>query len=128
MPTMKSVDTLNTPPIKNRRWGQSLLGVFISVICLSLIVRKVDLHSLALALSQFQWPYLINGLILLSLGYCFRIIRWTLMLQAAGSKVKIRTCAAPFLGSIALNNILPLRIGDLVRAFIFQMQLAFIKL
>mgnify|MGYP000205018831 CR=1 FL=1 len=119
MSTMKSVDTIDTSAIKNRRWGRPLLGMLISVICLSLIVRKVDLHSLAHALSQFQWPYLVNGLLLLASGYCFRILRWTLMLQAAGSKVKVKTCAAPFLGSIALNNILPLRIGDLVRAFVF---------
>jgi hypothetical protein len=48
-----------------------------------------------------------------------RIFRWTLMLRAAGAAVGIRACVAPFLGAFALNNVLPFRAGDFVRALVF---------
>lgn len=119
MSTTKPLDSLDVPIVKSRRWGRHALGMLISIICLLFMARKIDFHNLALALSQFQWSYLIYGIFSLSIGYSLRIIRWTLMLKAAGSKVKVTACAAPFLGAIALNNILPLRLGDLVRAFVF---------
>jgi uncharacterized protein (TIRG00374 family) len=41
------------------------------------------------------------------------------MLRASGAPVTFLRCVAPFLGSITLNNVLPLRLGDVVRALVF---------
>jgi len=41
------------------------------------------------------------------------------MLNAAGARVAAWACAAPFLGSITLNNVLPFRAGDFIRALVF---------
>ncbi len=48
-----------------------------------------------------------------------RIVRWSTILRAAGADVSSVACASPYLGSIALNNVLPIRLGDVVRALVF---------
>ena len=39
--------------------------------------------------------------------------------RAAGARVSGVACAAPFVGSVALNNVLPFRAGDVIRAVVF---------
>lgn len=100
-------------------WSKHLLGVVITFLCLFIIVYQVNLAEVLDALKMFKWPYLTLGIASLVFGYTLRILRWSLMLSAAGKKAKWENCASPFLGSIALNNILPFRIGDVVRALVF---------
>lgn len=95
------------------------IGIAISIFCIAFMMRQVDINELTTALTHFDWQYLVIAMGSLSVGYALRIIRWGIMLRAAGAHVKNRACAVPFLGSIALNNVLPLRAGDLIRAFVF---------
>lgn len=83
------------------------------------MASHVDLDKFVSAVASFQWKWLLFGLASLILGYVFRIVRWSCLLRAAGAHVPPSMCAAPFLGSIALNNILPMRLGDVVRALVF---------
>ena len=83
------------------------------------MVWLVDIRGMIKAISGFAWIYLLAGLASLALDYAARIARWRMMLSAAGAQVSIRGCAAAFLGSVALNNILPARLGDVVRALVF---------
>jgi uncharacterized protein (TIRG00374 family) len=98
---------------------RQVLGVGISVVCLVLVFRKVDFEQLKLALENFKWHFVALGLASLAIDYAMRIQRWAVMLRAGGAKVSGWNCAAPFLGSITLNNVLPFRAGDLVRALVF---------
>jgi len=102
-----------------RNWKRNLFGIAISCACLGFIAWQIDLNEVRHSISHFRWPYLFWGLLLLMFGYTMRILRWFTMLRAAGANVSRVTCVAPFLGSIALNNILPMRMGDIVRAFVF---------
>lgn len=106
-------------PARGKVWIRRLLGVVISLVCLVLVFRRVDFDALKLALVEFRWHFLAIGLVSLAIDYMARIERWAVMLRAAGAPVRTRQCIAPFLGSITLNNVLPLRAGDLVRAFVF---------
>lgn len=101
------------------KWLPHLVGWGISVGCLVFIASQIELSAVAEALSVFNWPYLAVAVVSLAFGYLFRILRWYLMLRSAGALVTLQGCAVPFLGSIALNNVLPLRLGDLVRALVF---------
>lgn len=102
-----------------RNWAKHLSGVAVTFLCLFVIGRQVNLAEVLDALKHFQWPYLALAIASLAFGYTLRILRWSLMLSATGVSAKWGNCATPFLGSIALNNVLPLRLGDLVRAFVF---------
>lgn len=100
-------------------WIKHIAGLAITVLCIVVIARKVDFSEVLAALERFHWPYLVLGIASLAAGYGLRILRWSILLGATGAPVTFRNCAAPFLGSIALNNVLPLRVGDLVRALVF---------
>jgi hypothetical protein len=91
----------------------------VTVLCIGYLSKHVRAEDLRRALEEIHWPMIPVGLVFFAIGYFARIVRWTSMLRAAGAAVRVRQCAAPFLGSIALNNVLPLRAGDVVRAFVF---------
>ncbi|MDB5478818.1 MAG: h16, partial [Alphaproteobacteria bacterium] len=65
----------------------------------------------------------IPSVFILFLDYALKIKRWTTMLRMSGAMVTETSCATFFFGSMALNNILPLRAGDFIRAFIFPVHL-----
>lgn len=109
----------NTHPKNARSWLKHMVGLLVTVLCIAIIARKVDGGAVLDALGHFHWPWLIGGIGCLAAGYSLRIVRWSILLGATGAPVTFRTCAAPFLGSIALNNVLPLRLGDVVRALVF---------
>lgn len=96
-----------------------LVGFALSAICLYFVFRNIKLAEVGQALTTFRWPFLIVGVASLAAGYAARIYRWNRLLMACGAGVSVRACAAPFLASIALNNVLPLRLGDVVRALVF---------
>ncbi len=105
--------------VSKQRWIKPLIGGMITFLCLFVFFRQISLPDVLEALENFRWAYLILGLASLVTGYALRITRWSMMLKAAGAHVTFANCSAPFLGSIALNNVLPLRLGDVMRALIF---------
>jgi uncharacterized protein (TIRG00374 family) len=96
-----------------------VLGWGVTLICLAYVASQVQWQSLKGALIIFKWPFLLLGIFSLAIGYALRIVRWSRMLQADGARVTAVKCAAPFLASIAMNNVLPFRAGDAVRALVF---------
>lgn len=114
---------VNVPPAAQPRrrggWLRHAVGAAISIACVWAILTRVDVAQLRDALASFHWTWLVAGVLSLAGGYAARILRWSALLRAAGMQASFRRCAAPFLGSIALNNVLPLRLGDVVRALVF---------
>ncbi len=76
-----------------------------------------------LHLSEFQQirltaPVWILGILFFSVaGYTVRCFRWWSMLRSVNAKFS--ACARIFMTSLAANNILPLRIGDVMRIFTY---------
>jgi glycosyltransferase 2 family protein len=111
---------LQEPPVgKPGRLFRQCVGWLISLACVLYIARQVNFDQLADAFTKFKWAFIPLALASLALGYSFRIERWALLLRAGGANVSVRACAAPFLASIAMNNVLPLRAGDFIRALVF---------
>jgi glycosyltransferase 2 family protein len=96
-----------------------VIGLALSAVCLYFVFRNIKFAEVEQALSTFRWPFLIVGVASLAVGYTARIYRWRMLLAACGPAVTTRACASPFLASIALNNVLPFRLGDVVRALVF---------
>jgi len=110
--------TAATQP-KQKRCIKHVIGAAVTLVCLLAIARLVNFSEVMDALEHFRWHYLVLGIASLAFGYAVRIFRWSVMLSAASHAVGFRNCAAPFLGAIALNNVLPLRLGDVIRALVF---------
>lgn len=109
------------------KWIKHLTGAAVTLLCLVVFIRQINLSDILAALQQFQWGYLILGIASLALGYTLRILRWRVMLTAAGAEVSMKNCSAPFLAAIALNNVLPLRLGDVIRVLVFPKAMGITK-
>lgn len=102
-----------------KNWKQNLFGFIISIACIAYISSQIDILQLKGAISSFIPAYFIFGFFSLILGYFFRILRWSVLLNTSGMSISFLKCISPFMGSIFLNNILPMRTGDIFRAVIF---------
>lgn len=122
--TPPSAGEMNVAAAKSNRRGavrvlRLTAGLAITVLCFVYIFRSADIAALRAALAEFDWRYSVLALAFLSAGYALRIYRWAVMLRISAPHVSARACAAPYLASIALNNLLPFRSGDILRAFVF---------
>ncbi len=105
-------------PAGSRGAGRALklgLGFLISALFLWAAFRTVPLGKVGEAISKAQPGWLAVALGSVLLAYLLKIQRWTVMLRSLGGKVGIRQAAAPFVGCIAFNNVLPFRAGDVLR-------------
>jgi glycosyltransferase 2 family protein len=109
------------------RLTKHAIGILLTIVCLTVFFQQVELDKIILALSNFNYVYLIFGVLFLGVGYASRIFRWSIMLKSTGSEAGFAACCAPFLGSITLNNVLPFRIGDIVRALVFPASMGITK-
>jgi uncharacterized protein (TIRG00374 family) len=100
------------------------VGVIVSAVAIYLLLSGLNTESLVQSWSHLSLKGLLLALGLLVVGYTLRIVRWWWMLRTLDAQVRLWDCVTPFLGSIALNNVLPFRAGDVVRAFGFRRQLA----
>ena len=107
----------------HRRWLKPAVGVAITLAFLWLIAAQVDAAALAAAFADLALPWLLAALALLASDYALRILRWWWMLRALAPGLPAAACAWPYLASIAVNNVLPFRAGDALRAFGFRRQL-----
>ncbi len=98
------------------KWPVSLL---LAALLLYLLARQVSVDEMVGAWRNLSAAALVLGLVVLTMDYALRCLRWRMMLGALGSPVSTRACAGPMLAGFALNNILPLRAGDIARAFSF---------
>ena len=94
------------------------MGVLVSIL-FTTMVMYIGPDKLASAASQASPPLLILSTVLIIPSYILRALRWKVILKA-GSESDVRTVHAFWTTSIGVmvNFIIPLRIGDLLRAYI----------
>lgn len=77
------------------------------------------LHLSAFRSVRLVAPVWIAGVVLFTvLGYGTRCYRWWLMMRSVHARLAV--CSRVFLTSLAANNILPFRIGDVMRIFTYS--------
>src|SRR6185312_10118303 len=91
-------------------------GLLISAFFLWYTFKGISLsHILALRIVHPAW---ILGILAFTFaGYGLRCVRWTRMMHPTGASFTV--CARVLITSIAANNILPFRIGDVMRIFTY---------
>ncbi len=90
-------------------------GVAVSVATLALLVLLVDRRELWDALRTANYLYLAPAIVLYFVGQWFRALRWQYLLSPIARISAKRLYPVIIIGYLA-NNVLPARIGELVRA------------
>lgn len=94
---------------------KKILSFAVSLICLYLAFRQVNFSDIAATLSQGKLLYIVYAFGITGLTFLIRSIRWNTLLGHPSSYTIHHFSSATHIGYF-LNNILPLRAGDLVRA------------
>jgi uncharacterized membrane protein YbhN (UPF0104 family) len=89
------------------------IGLLLSGVLLWLFVREADLSDVAGKLSGVSFSTLIVALGFLALHTVFYVIRSSLLLAAAGEQRPWWRLAPGIVAARGLNNVVPLRGGDL---------------
>lgn len=95
----------------------NLIGLALSALCLFLVFRKVDWGKLGQALASLQWSWLAAAVAVFLTTFLIRTLRWQLLLAPAG-RVPTRQLGQVLMIGYMANNVLPARLGELVRAYV----------
>jgi len=106
-----------------KRSLQLALGIALALLFLWLVLRHLDTTELLAAMRSASAGWLALAVALFYAGYACRIERWRIMLAQENPQLTWRRCAGPLMASVAANNVLPFRAGDLLRAFGFNRRL-----
>ena len=90
------------------------VGVGLSALFLWLAVRNADLDAVRDALADARLGYVFVAVLVLGVGYGFQAARWRRI--AGAPHVGLPSFYGMLIGGLACNNVLPVRIGELLRA------------
>jgi uncharacterized protein (TIRG00374 family) len=96
------------------------LGFALAGIFTWLLARALDWRQVWSILVSAGKPWLGLALVVFTLGYAFRILRWQMLLRFTGTEAPYGGVAPALLAGFALNNILPLRLGDVMRTVMIR--------
>jgi uncharacterized protein (TIRG00374 family) len=94
---------------------RALIGVAISIAALVFVLRGTDLAETANVLSRADLRWVALALVLFSFDLAFRALRWQRLLRPIAHVRYLPMFAYLLVGYLA-NNILPARLGELVRS------------
>ncbi len=92
------------------------LGVLISVVLLWLLFREIEFAELIEALKEARYLWLLPNIALIIFSMYQRAYRWDFMVRPVKKVRFSNLLAATCIGFMA-NNVLPLRLGEFVRAY-----------
>jgi glycosyltransferase 2 family protein len=93
-----------------------IIGLAISVVLVYIIFRKVNFSELLIALKGANYFWLLPNMFFVILAMFQRAERWKYMLRPIGAPKYEKLLSATCIGFMA-NNVLPLRLGEFVRAY-----------
>ena len=96
---------------------RQLAGYGLAVACLVWVFHDIQLEKLWQNMPAINWWLVALAVVFDILSYVCQGYRWQLLLRAAGPVSTLKTTQAIYAG-LFFNEILPLRIGELVRAYL----------
>ena len=97
---------------------KKLLSFLLSLVCLYFAFQQANIRDIATTITQANFIYILCTLIITGFTFLVRSIRWRILLEKTNSS--LHSFSATVHIGYFLNNILPLRGGDLVRAKLFS--------
>lgn len=98
-----------------------LTGIAISVVLVAIIFYKVDFRELGSALKRANYIWILPNIFFVVFAMFQRAERWKYMLIPITNVTYKKLLAATCIGFMA-NNVLPLRLGEFVRAYSLSKQ------
>jgi len=95
--------------------GRAALGIGISVVALALVVQSVDLGAAWEAIRRADARWLLLLVAFIAADVLLRGIRWRVLLGPV-AEVPLRATLGSLLVGYLANNVLPARLGELVRS------------
>jgi uncharacterized membrane protein YbhN (UPF0104 family) len=105
------------------RWIRPLLGLAVTVVFVALVARQVTAQDWLAAFAGASAGLVALALAAYTGAFACRIARWRAMLALDNPRIGWWQCGGPLLAGFALNNVLPLRAGDVARALAFGTRL-----
>ncbi len=94
-----------------------LVGTLFSAACLWYALRGVDLLAMARGIGRVDVLWILGSVLAGLLSLVIRAIRWRLLLTSIIPAATASLVSATFIGMMA-NNLLPARLGEVVRAWV----------
>jgi uncharacterized protein (TIRG00374 family) len=94
------------------------IGVIISIVCLYLAFRDEDFGAIGRALGRVQYWAILPSLVAYFIGVWLRALRWKVLLSSVRKDIRtyslFRVLCIGYMG----NDILPARLGDVLRVYV----------
>lgn len=104
-----------------------MMNLGLALIFVLLVFRGLNYKDMANEFKSVVPSMVAAAVVMFFAGYAFRIERWRIMLVRENPEITWIKCAGPFMASVAVNNVLPFRAGDFLRAFGFNPSLGVSK-
>jgi uncharacterized protein (TIRG00374 family) len=92
------------------------LGILISVISIGWVLHNFEMSEVSRAIRGTDYRKLCIVLLIILVSYTFRSLRWGILFGRTKSPRKANLFAIMMIGYLA-NNVLPGRVGELIRSF-----------
>ena len=102
-----------------RRWPRTALGYGLALVCLYWVLRDLDPGELLRRVASMNLLLLAAAILFNALSYLFQGLRWKLLLRPVGTVTVLRTTQAIYAG-LFVNEMLPMKLGEIVRAFLIS--------
>ncbi|MCH7494725.1 MAG: flippase-like domain-containing protein [Candidatus Marinimicrobia bacterium] len=96
-----------------------IAGLIISIVFLYFAFRDVNWQEFSRSLLSVNFVWLIPAAISVIASFVIRAIRWKMLIDPVQKVSYGKTFSATMIGYMG-NNILPFRLGDLLRAYVFS--------
>ena len=93
------------------------IGFVFSAVLVGLFFTLVDLSDVWNAFKEANFLFMLPAVVILFISLWIRCVRWTLLMRPVAAISATRLFPYAIIGYMA-NNLLPARIGELVRAWI----------
>ena len=98
---------------------RTIAGILISIVFIYLAAKDVNVDQLLSGIRNSSPLFLVLGTVVFIIAYLLKAQRWLLILKPHDKRYSINNTYPPFFIGFAANNFLPLRIGELVRIYLF---------
>lgn len=101
----------------HRAWPRAALGYALALVCLVWVFHDLDLGTLLRRVAAMNLCWVVAAILCDVLSYVCQGVRWRLLLRPLGDVSSLRSTQAIYVG-LFVNEVLPMKAGELVRAIL----------